>query len=83
MFAVIQGRSRKLSLRYKCPHCGKEIKEVEVVEMTWRKTGIAAGLGIGCGLLIYPLVSTDAIVSAVGAFVVGFIIVFLVMREKR
>lgn len=68
--------------KYNCPHCGKEIEEVSVIEMTWKKTGISAGLGIGCGLLVYPLLPGSALVGAVGAFIIGFIIAFLVMLEK-
>ncbi len=68
---------------FKCPHCGKVIKEVSVVEILWRRLLISAGLGIGCGLLVYPLLSGDKLVGAVGAFIVGFVIVLLVTKVAR
>ena len=71
-----------MNQKYKCPHCGREIQEVSVIEMTWKRFLVSAGLGIGCGLLIYPLVKNDPIVSAVGAFIIGFIVVFLVWKPK-
>ena len=69
--------------KFKCPHCGEEIDEVSVVELTWKRVLMSVGLGIGCGLLVYPLVHTDAIVSALGAFVVAFLITFLATKEKK
>lgn len=69
-------------MEYKCPHCGKEIKEVSVIEMTWKKIGISAGLGIGCGLLVFPLMPESAFIGAIGAFIIGFTIVFLVTLER-
>ena len=69
--------------KYKCPHCGREIDEVRVVMLTWRRVLVSAGLGIGCGLLIFPLIGTDAIVSAVGAFIVAFLVTFLITKEKK
>jgi len=68
---------------YECPHCGKIIEEVSVVEMTWRKTGIAVGLGIGCGLVFFALAPKSLLVGAIGSFIIGFVIVFLVMKEKK
>ena len=70
-------------LKYKCPHCGEVIEEVNVIMLTWKRVLMSAGLGIGCGLLVYPLVRTDAIVSALGAFIVAFLITFLITREKK
>ena len=70
-------------MKYRCPYCGEVIEEVSIVELTWRRVLVSAGLGIGCGLLIFPLVSVHAVVSAVGAFIVGFIVVFLVTKEKK
>ena len=69
--------------KYECPHCGKIIKEVEVVMLSWKRILVSAGLGIGCSLVIYPLVREDALVSAVGAFIIGFIVVFLVWKGKK
>ena len=68
---------------FKCPHCGKVIEEVSVVEILWRRLLISAGLGIGCGLLVYPLLAGDKLVGVVGAFIVGFIVVFLVTKVAR
>ena len=70
-------------MKYKCPYCGHEIKEIGVIELTWKRVLVSAGLGIGCGLLIFPLVGTDAIVSAVGAFIVAFLVTFLVTKERN
>ena len=69
--------------KYKCPHCGKEIEEVEVIELTWKRVLMSAGMGIGSALLIFPLVMAHSVVSAVGGFIVAFLITFLVMREKK
>ena len=68
---------------FKCPHCGEVIKEVSVVEILWRRLLISAGLGIGCGLLVYPLLAGDKLVGVVGAFIVGFVVVFLVTKVAR
>ena len=69
-------------MKYACPHCGREIGEVSVVVMTWKRVLMSAGLGIGCGLLVYPLLATSALVGAIGAFIIGFVVVFLVTRER-
>ena len=69
--------------KYTCPHCGREIEKVRVVMLTWKRVLVSAGFGIGCGLLIFPLVGTDAIVSAVGAFIVAFLITFLVTKGRN
>ena len=71
-----------MNVMYKCPHCGKEIGEVEVVVLTWKRVLVSAGLGIGCGLLVYPLMH-GSWVGIAGAFIVGFIISFLVWKEKK
>ena len=72
-----------MSQEFKCPYCGKVIKEVTVVEVLWRRLLISAGLGIGCGLLVYPLLAGDKLVGVVGAFIVGFVVVFLVTKVAR
>lgn len=66
--------------KYRCPHCGKVIEEVSVIELTKRRVLICVGMGIGCGLLIYPLVSQSRLVGVIGAFIVAFIITFLVTK---
>ena len=68
--------------KFECPHCGKVIEEVSVIMLTWKRVLVSAGLGVGSGLLIYPLVH-GSWVGVAGAFIVGFIIVFLVTKEKR
>lgn len=68
---------------FHCPHCGKIIREVKVVELLWKRLLISACLGIGCGLLVYPLLAGDRLVGVLGAFVVGFVIVFLVTKMER
>jgi len=70
-------------MKYHCPHCGKEIKEVSVIELTRRRVLVCSGLGVGCGLLIYPLLSTSRLVGAVGAFILGFLVTFLVLKEEK
>ena len=72
----------EVSVKYKCPHCGKVIEEVSIIEMTWKKTGIACGLGIGCGLLFFALAPKSLLIGAIGAFIIGFVVVFLVTKEK-
>ena len=69
--------------KYKCPHCGKGIEEVNIIVLTWRRVLVSAGMGIGSALLIFPLVGAHAGVSAVGGFVVAFLITFLVMGGKK
>ena len=69
-------------MKYECPYCGKIIEEVSILEFTWRKTGVACGLGIGCGLLVWPLACGSWPVGVVGAFIIGFIVAFLLMRGK-
>lgn len=69
--------------KYKCPHCGEAIEEVSVVELTWKRVLVSAGLGIGCGLLVYPLMPGSLPVGVVGAFIIGFFVTFLATKEKR
>jgi len=69
--------------KYRCPHCGEVIEEVNVIEITKRKLLPAAGLGVGCGLLIYPLMPESKLIGAIGAFIVAFVVVFLVCKEQR
>ena len=68
---------------FECPHCGKVIKEVSVVEILWKRLLVSAGLGTGCGLLVYPLLAGDRFVGAIGAFIIGFVVVFLVTKVAR
>ena len=70
-------------MKYTCPHCGKEIPEVEVVELTWKRVLVSAGMGVGSALLVFPLVAAHAGVSAIGGFVVAFLITFLVVRGRK
>jgi len=72
-----------VSEKFYCPHCGKIIKEVRVVELLWRRLLISAGLGVGCALLAFPLLAGDRLVGMVGAFIIGFVIVFLVTKASR
>lgn len=72
-----------MSQKYKCPHCGKIIEEVNVLEFTKRRVLTSAGLGIGCGLIFYSLAPKSLLVGAIGAFIVAFMLVFLVTKEKR
>jgi choline-glycine betaine transporter len=70
--------------KYKCPHCNREIKEVEVIVLTWKRMLIAAGMGLGCGLLVYPLYAgLSALTAATGAFLIGFVITALVSKSIR
>ena len=69
-------------MKYYCPHCGKEIKEVNVIELTWRKVLLSVGLGVGSGLLTYPLLRESRLLGAVGAFVFASLVAFLVLKER-
>ena len=69
--------------KYRCPHCGKVIEEVNVVELTWKRFVVCAGMGIGCSLIIYPLVSGSRLVAAIGAFIVSSIVMFLLTKSMR
>lgn len=64
---------------YKCPHCGKGIKEVNVVTLSGKQILLSAALGFGIGLFVYPLFGQ---VSAVGGLVCAFVITFLFLRRK-
>jgi len=68
---------------YRCPHCGKVIKEVSVLDLTWKRVLTSAGLGLGCGLLFYSLAPKSLLVGAIGAFIVGFVVVFLLTKESN
>jgi len=68
--------------KYRCPYCGHVIKEVNVFDFTWRRLLASAGLGLGLGMVVYPLVPSSKLVGAIGAFIVGFIVVFLISKEK-
>jgi len=50
--------------------------------LTWKRVGLAVGLGVGCGLLVYPLMPESLLVGAIGAFLIGFVVAFLLTKEK-
>jgi len=64
---------------YKCPHCNKPIREVSIVELNAKQLFISAALGFGVGLFVWPLFGQ---LSALGGFVVAFLIAFLFLRRK-
>ena len=70
-------------VKYRCPYCNKVIEEVSVVELVWKRLLASAGLGLGCGLMFYALAPRSLLVGAVGAFIIGFTVVFLMMRGKK
>lgn len=64
---------------YRCPHCGEGIKEVNVVALSVKQILASAALGFGVGLFVFPLFGE---VSAVGGFVLAFLLTFLFLRRK-
>lgn len=64
---------------YKCPHCNKPIKEVNVVLLSGKQLFVSAALGFGIGLFVFPLFGQF---SAIGGFVIAFLVTFLFMRRK-
>ncbi len=70
-------------MKYKCPHCGKAIGEVRVIELVWKRVLVSCGLGAGCGLIFYALVPGSLMVGSIGAFIIAFTIVFLLTMPKR
>ena len=70
-------------MKYRCPHCKEVIEEVSVVVLTWKRVLVSTGLGIGCALLIFPLVKASAPVAATGAFIVAFLLVFLLTKDRK
>jgi len=64
---------------YKCPHCDKDIKEVNVVLLSTKQITASAMLGFGVGLFVFPLFGQ---LSALGGFLVAFLITFLFMKRR-
>jgi len=64
---------------YTCPHCGKEIKEVSVVELNAKQMIASAGLGLGVGLFAWQFVTP---VGAFGGFLVAAIITLLFLKRR-
>jgi hypothetical protein len=61
---------------YKCPHCGREIKEVSSIELSARRILFSISLGIGVGLLVVSYISPQA---AAGGAILGALIAFLLI----
>ncbi len=66
-------------MNYKCPHCGKQIKEVSIIDLNAKQMVLSAVLGFGVGLFIWPLFGQ---ISAIGGLVVAFLITFLFLRRR-
>lgn len=66
-------------VKYTCPHCGNDIREVSVVELNAKQIVVSALLGFGVGLFVWPLFGQ---LSAFGGFVVAFLITFLFLRRR-
>jgi len=64
---------------YKCPHCGKDVKEVNVVELNIKQLVVSAGLGIGFGLLTFPHLGS---LGTFGAFIIASMLTFILLRRK-
>lgn len=67
---------------YVCPHCGKPIKEVNVVELNARQLLASAGLGLGVGLVIYPTLPVLGWLGTIAAGLVAFFITFLFLKRR-
>lgn len=64
---------------FKCPHCGKDIKEVNVVDLNFKQILVSAGLGIGFGLITFPYLGA---IGTFGAFIVSSMLTFILLRRR-
>jgi len=61
---------------YKCPHCGKEIKEVNVVELGIKRIIISIVAGLSVAMVASAYFSP---IGSAGAAVLGLLITFLIL----
>jgi len=61
---------------YKCPHCGKEVKEVNVVELSVKRIIISIAAGLGVAMVASAYFSP---IGSAGAAVLGLLITFLIL----
>ena len=67
---------------YVCPHCGNVIKEVNVVELNAKQLLASAGLGLGVGLIVYPILPVLGLIGAVASGLIASLLTFLFLKRK-
>jgi len=61
---------------YKCPYCGKEIKEVNVVQLSIKKIVISVIVGLSIAMVASAYFSP---IGSAGAAILGLLITFLII----
>ena len=61
---------------YKCPHCGKEIKEVNIVQLSIKRVIVSIVVGLGVAMIASAYFSP---IGSAGAAILGLLITFLIL----
>lgn len=64
---------------YKCPYCGKELKEVGIVQLSIKKIVIAIAVGLGVAMIASSYLSP---LGAAGGSILGLLITFLILGRS-
>lgn len=61
---------------YKCPYCGKELKEVNVVQLSVKKIAIAIVAGLGVAMIASSYLSP---IGVAGGSILGLLVTLLIL----
>lgn len=61
---------------YKCPYCGKELKEVNVVQLSAKKIAIAIVAGLGVAMIASSYLSP---IGVAGGSILGLLVTLLIL----
>lgn len=61
---------------YKCPYCGKEIKEVNIVQLSIKRVIVSIVVGLGVAMIASAYFSP---IGSAGAAILGLLITFLIL----